>query len=666
MENPGTQFLKKRYPGLAKSPEVTQAAKRTEKLTGEPVLRDPDTRIQNYLNRFKQIIEREDPQKKARGITALKRILVDRYVVRVEDIPDSYWFAQLRVVRNRGESGDWHELPEEEVLKLKQEHLAQSKEDQQGSIEEWIDYLASDKSSYLPDYLKYWAFAGMLRLERYEKAEKKEQDDVIKPGRFPERPTGRQRSVKMFPEVNENGLKFIASAYKQLAEGKSIYWGYNQDIPQEVRQTFLDALAKRDFRAAYGWVQEYIPPITDEEMQITEGENCGWATFSKELGNTGQDVANTLSGKGTGWCIAGAETAQGNYLNKGAELHIYYTRDKNGAQTNPRVVIVSGGNRVLEVRGIEWEENIDDYMKESDVIGRKLKEIPGGEEFVPTDKDTKRLTVIDRKMSKGETLTGEELAFLYELDRPIKYFGYNKDPRIEELRNQRNPEEDMPVMFGCQPSQIARSPEELLPDTRAYVGSLFPGIFNQLPDNVEYIYTSFPEGRISTDEVIIGTKNRNELLQTMKSQGTNVGFYAQEMIESPDFMPTPNRLSGIQRLMKGEARSTAEKVNIVRLKVRDLGFTSYPTTTELFAKAEEFGLELCPAEVGPHYCLQYTDQPLHEWLFVGMEPLVVGSDPRVFTLEHSTYGLELNYGWAGSGDGWGLDDEFVFRFRKNS
>lgn len=395
--NEGAEFLRQRYLGLPRSSEVTAAAKRTETRTGIEVPRDPNDRIQNYLDRFKEIVERPEPKSKARGITALKRALVDRYVVRVEDIPDSYWQAQLRVVRNRGESGDWQDLPEEEVLKIKQDHLYQSKEDQQGSIEEWIDYLTSDKSSYLPDHLKYWAFAGMLRLERYEKAQRDEHGKVVNPGRFPERPTGRQRSVKMFPEVNENGLKFIASAYKQQAEGKPIYWGYNQGIPEATRQSFQDALSKKDFRAAYGWAQEHIPPITDEEMQITEGENCGWVTFSKELGNTGQNVADTLSGKGTGWCIAGKETAQGNYLDQGAKLHIYYTRNKDGKQGNPRIVIVEQGGKVTEVRGIGWEENVDNYMKAANVIGSKLEDLPGGEAFFEIDADTKYLTAIDKK-----------------------------------------------------------------------------------------------------------------------------------------------------------------------------------------------------------------------------------------------------------------------------
>ena len=88
-------------------------------------------------------------------------------------------------MRNRGELRDWQDLPEEEVQQLKQDHLSRSREDQQGSIEEWIDYLASDKSSYLPDHLKYWAFSGMLQHECYKKAKKMSMELLLNKEGFP-------------------------------------------------------------------------------------------------------------------------------------------------------------------------------------------------------------------------------------------------------------------------------------------------------------------------------------------------------------------------------------------------------------------------------------------------------------------------------------------------
>lgn len=134
-QNPG--FLQERYPGLAKSPEVRQVAKRikqrtgktpvkitAEKASGDESVDSQLADIQNYLNHFKEIINRLSEKDKTRGINALKRILINRYVIRVEDIPESYWQVQMRIIRERGMAGDWQDLPEEEKQKIKQEHLA--------------------------------------------------------------------------------------------------------------------------------------------------------------------------------------------------------------------------------------------------------------------------------------------------------------------------------------------------------------------------------------------------------------------------------------------------------------------------------------------------------------------------------------------------------------
>jgi len=718
-DNLGEVFLSERYSKLSGSKEVTHAANRTMRLTEKAVPRDPGARIQNYLDRLRKTIYSPEGDARVKAVSRLKRILFEKYVIELPKPknPESegeqentnssqeyahleqYWTRQTEFVRNQGRAGDRQDLTEEEMLIIKHEHLAQAKEDQEGSIEEWIDYLVSVKSSYLPDYLKYWAFAGMLGLERYKKTEKGPDGKVVELGRFPKRPSGKQRSVKMFPEVNENGLKFIASAYKAQGDNNPIYWGYNLDIPEGVRPSFLDALEKKDFRAAYGWVQEYIPPITDEEMQITGGNSCGWVTFSKQKGHTGKGVADTLVGKGTGWCIAGSETAQGNYLDNGAELHIYYTRDKDGNQANPRVVIVSEEDRVTEVRGMEWEENLDDYIKASPVIGDKLKYLPGGEAFFATDADTKLLTVIDRKMGENKPLTSDDLKFLYAIDRPIKYFGYKEDPRIKELRNQRNlaediqtiygfdlgahrldrepldfmygvtrpvpeaftnevkkllvarnPEQDMPIVFACESSQIAHNVSEVKPDTRAYVGPLVPGIFDKLTEaNVEHIYTSFPEGKIRRQGIEIGGKTK-EQLQSELEQAGHVNSRAQNMMNNPDFTTLP----------------VAQILDTVILTLNQMGLSGDPTTDQIYERAQELGLYFCPAEVGPQYRLQNTDQQMGKWVCVGMKQ-ITGSDgdPSVFILERDEDGLWLYDFWALPGSLWSPNDEFIFSLRKS-
>lgn len=136
-------------------------------------------------------------------------------------------------------------------------------------------------------------------------------------------------------------------------------------------------------------------------------------------------------------------------------------------------------------------------------------------------------------------------------------------------------------------------------------------------------------------------------LAQLKTADIQIGFYATDILARITYATQP------------------ETVNLVRLSVKDMGFNSYATTTHIFAKAKELGLELCPAEVGPALRLAYRDQPIDEWLIIGMEP---GADrdgsPGVFYVDRSPGGLWLYGGFAGPDEKWSPDDQFLFRLRK--
>lgn len=67
-------------------------------------------------------------------------------------------------------------------------------------------------------------------------------------------------------------------------------------------------------------------------------------------------------------------------------------------------------------------------------------------------------------------------------------------------------------------------------------------------------------------------------------------------------------------------------LDFVVLSVGDLGFKDGARYADICAKAQELGLELCPAEVGPALRLQYGDQPSGEWLCIAMEAIDYGGD----------------------------------------
>ena len=99
------------------------------------------------------------------------------------------------------------------------------------------------------------------------------------------------------------------------------------------------------------------------------------------------------------------------------------------------------------------------------------------------------------------------------------------------------------------------------------------------------------------------------------------------------------------------------EVDLVKVSVAELGFEQGARRDQIFERAKELGLELCPAEVGPQLRSQYKDQPNGEWLLIGMKP-IVGSDgrPRVFFVGRgvlfSLYGKPAHV--------WHTDDQWVF------
>ena len=203
-----------------------------------------------------------------------------------------------------------------------------------------------------------------------------------------------------------------------------------------------------------------------------------------------------------------------------------------------------------------------------------MKELPGAERYRKASADMKALTAIEKKTGHGEELTKEDLVFLYELEVPIEGFGYQRDPRIAELLNERNPKEDMPIVFECEKDQIARNASEIKEGTKAYVGPLMQGIFYKIQEHdIEHVYTSFPEGRIRKETVEIGGKDAKELIKEMREKKINISDYAMDMLKSKDFTVLKESESEI----------------LISLKVGDLGFPKrkYPTTDEVYKRIED-------------------------------------------------------------------------------
>jgi hypothetical protein len=629
-----SQLLKNKY-NLHKSREVETAAERTQARTGERVPQDPLARIQNYLNRFHEIIERGGPARREHNLDLIKARFHAKYVIKPNEIPESFWDNQRRIIRERGQGADLNRIDFEELKRQNTEAIIA---DQTSSLDRWIDYLSSPDAPY-PDALKYFTLRNVLNMAEYDKEKKA----------YPQRSKG---TTKPFPDLNREALAYVLDAVDKKYKKKNIdvsTFGENE------AKEFDNLLKTENFPKLYAWAIEKVTPASEEELAGTRGE---WIKY-----NQGQDhmpLVRSLQGHGTGWCTAGESTAEIHL--KGGDFYVYYSLDREGKPTIPRAAIRIGkGRRIVEVRGIAKDQNLDPQI--IPVVDEKLKEFPDGASYKKKVSDMRYLTEIENRLADEQNLTREDLIFLYEIDSQIEGFGYERDSRIEEIRSQRSPEVDMLIVFNCEPEQIAHKANDINENTRAFVGPLTQGIFDAIERHkIEYVYTSFPERRIKID--------RNYEIDP-------ITFEEFEEKRKEYNKSTEDPLRQVQatecalNIMQSEKFNTLknkETMTLVHLKARDLfQDQGFHTTEEIHSKIQELGLNLCSPELAPQYRLRYINQPIENWVFIGMQPIADSRGfPQVFRLGLRDGGLWLSTEWIFPDSQWNPESKIIFSLYPNT
>jgi hypothetical protein len=424
-------------------------------------------------------------------------MLHNKYIVKPEQIVEYQLLTEQRAAEQLGHGSIviTSNLRKNMLKELSENGvIAETIDQQTKSLDEWIDYLLSDDETY-PDWFKYYVFRSILNLTAYDNQE----------GKFLRRSAGKadRTTVKNFPELNREALAQVLDYItKQLEKNTSESKG---NTLAAVRKTIQGV----NFATLYAQKYREAIPSKADRLTVTEGE---WIKYDQ--GSDPKLLFDSLSGHGTGWCTASEATAA--YQLQHGDFYVYYSLDEHGKPTIPRVAIrmkkgASGENRIAEVRGIAANQNLDPYI--GDIVQKKLAEFPDGKVYQKRATDMHELTRIENKMNAGEKLTREELIFLYEINDNIVGFGYNRDPRIKELRDRRDSKKDALVVFDCKPEEIAWSPDEVSTQTKAYVGPLFAGIFQK--KGIEHIYTTFPEGKMTPKRVITGTSSGEELSQAI-------------------------------------------------------------------------------------------------------------------------------------------------------
>jgi hypothetical protein len=84
------------------------------------------------------------------------------------------------------------------------------------------------------------------------------------------------------------------------------------------------------------------------------------------------------------------------------------------------------------------------------------------------------------------------------------------------------------------------------------------------------------------------------------------------------------------------------EVELTLVSAAELGVETESSLSDLYQRATQLGLALCPPEVGPQLRLDYRDQPVGESLLIAMEPVkTYYGEPTILSLMNFGTGLAL-------------------------
>jgi len=171
---------------------------------------------------------------------------------------------------------------------------------------------------------------------------------------------------------------------------------------------------------------------------------------------------------------------------------------------------------------------------------------------------------------------------------------------------------------------------------------------------------SFSRGHpISTMPITIGGVPKLQLLEQVKKV-RYVSPYADRIIRDESFTTLEKSETAIQ----------------IVLRVRDFGFTQMAHVADLLnpkrlfewsdAHLDGWEITLNPAEAGPHLAIQYTDQPLDEFLWMAMDRIPgYAGRPYLFYIERDDDEVfSLDSHWMYPAAPWPLHYTVAFRLRQ--
>ncbi len=457
------EYIRKNYENLQNIQIVVNSFNKQEEIK----IKAQYGKIIAYIERLENLYLKYKDNNRFRDL--MFDLIIRSVVIKEENIEEDYYYNEMKIAIQRGINVDKTNITEEYKKKLAKQVI----EDQKSTLRNWYDYLcdASSKDNAYPAWFRFYAFAGATSLGMYDKQKSK----------FMKRD---KTTTAMFPYIDREALALM---YDTLNAS------FNNDVKEEFKE--IQRIVKQhDFNTLYSFI---ITKINDQRNKNMLDDVTGqWRKYNQEsTGIEAQRLVNDIKDYGTGWCSAGYETAK-NQLRNG-DFYVYFINDENNIPKIPKIAIrLRGNNTIEEIRGTEANQNLSDERLIK-IAEEKAKDFVGYDKYKQATNDMAKLTVIYNKfyrydkirheyMKKEELVefTEEELRFLYEIDRKIQGFGYNKDPRITDLLKKRNIKKDLSLALSCNEEKISISSQEALSGKCVYHhGNLYLGNLTSLGPN---------------------------------------------------------------------------------------------------------------------------------------------------------------------------------------
>ena len=305
-------------------------------------------------------------------------------------------FFRRYVIKKENINNRFTDEEKEKIIKMQKESLIP-----------WLDYLNnSSKENY---WLKYYIFQGMVAVGTYSEAK-----DVY---------------MKRSPKTISPFIEFNVTAVDKLM---NYVKGYVYKTLRD--KTLEDIVGNNSFNTLY---YVLLQECRNNTHNITNGI---WIKYNKDSKEDAYKLWNSIVYQNTLWCTKERERCIEMLCgSRGGDFYVYYTNDKNENPVIPRITIRFVGERIKEIRGVlDSSQNLEPSL--TSVVKKKLDSFDflseeAKEKSLKAIEDSRKITKINQKTTKGLPITQEELDFIFEINDKIYTFAEGEDKRIHEIRS---------------------------------------------------------------------------------------------------------------------------------------------------------------------------------------------------------------------------------------